>query len=138
MFRSQLKGGIVLAAALVGSLGSAVANADEDVSSANYMLPLCKTWLKVNVEHDRDEIKHILTTDPVQFTSSGMCAGFVIGVTETLRVAKVSCPPDGITNDQLVRMVVDQIEKYPERLHEDFIVPVTAVMIATWSCKPTK
>jgi hypothetical protein len=92
MFRSQLKGGIVLAAALVGSLGSAVANADENVSSANYMLPLCKTWLKVNVEHDRDEIKHILTTDPVQFTSSGMCAGFVIGVTETLRVARVSCP----------------------------------------------
>jgi hypothetical protein len=31
-------------------------------------------------------------------------------------------------------MVVNNIERYPERLHVDFIVPVAATLIATWPC----
>jgi len=42
---------------------------------------------------------------------------------------EASCPPDGVTNEQLVRMVVSEIEKHPDRLHEDFIVPAAAIMI---------
>jgi hypothetical protein len=30
---------------------------------------------------------------------------------------------------------VGKVEKHPERLHEDFIVPAAAVMIATWPCR---
>ena len=138
MFRSQSNLRIVLVAALVASLGSTVAHAEQSVGSASYMLPLCKTWLKVNVEHNKDEINHLLATDPAQLTSSGMCAGMVIGISETLRVFHLSCPPAGVTNEQLVRMVVDQIEKHPERMQKDFIVPATAAMIATWPCKPNK
>jgi hypothetical protein len=142
MFRSQLNLGlrwIILATALAcSSLGSTTTRAEQSVGSANYMLPLCKTWLKIAVERDKEEIANILKTDPARLTSSGMCAGMVIGILETLRVVQLSCPPDGLTNEQLVRMVVDQIEKHPENLHEDFIVPASAVMIATWSCKPKK
>jgi hypothetical protein len=47
---------------------------------------------------------------------------------------EASCPPDGVTNEQLVRMVVSEIEKHPDRLHEDFIVPAAAIMIASWPC----
>src|SRR6266487_2226542 len=124
MLRSQSNlsiGGIGLVAALACSLGSTVAHAEQTAGSANYMLPLCKTWLKVTVEHNRDEIKRVLTTDPVQLTSSGMCAGMVIVISKTLRVFRLSCPPDGVTNEQLVRMVVDQIEKHPDQLNKDFI-----------------
>ena len=30
---------------------------------------------------------------------------------------------------------VNEIEKHPERLHEDFIVPVSAVVMAAWPCR---
>jgi hypothetical protein len=142
MFRTQLNLGlrwIVLVTALAcWSLSSTAIRAEQNVGSANYMLPLCKTWLKIAVEHDKEEITNILKTAPVTLTSSGMCAGMVIGILETLRVVQMSCPPDGISNEQLVRMVVSQIEKHPENLNEDFIVPASAVMIGTWPCKPKK
>jgi hypothetical protein len=141
MFRSQLNLSlrmIVVSVALIAPLGSTTSHAEQNFGSANYMLPLCKTWLKVAVERDRAEVEHILKTDPVRLTSSGMCAGVVVGISETLRAFQLSCPPDGVTNDQLVRLVVSQIEKHPENLHEDFIVPASAIMIATWSCKPNK
>jgi hypothetical protein len=44
-------------------------------------------------------------------------------------------PASGVTNEQLVRMVVSQIEKHPEQLHEDFVIPASAVMIAYWPCR---
>jgi hypothetical protein len=111
------------------------AQAEENRGSANYMLPLCKAWLKIAVERDPEAIKTILRTDPIRLTSAGMCAGVVVGISETLRILELSCPPDGVTNDQLVRMVVSEIEKRPEQLHEDFIVPASAVMIGNWPCR---
>ncbi len=48
---------------------------------------------------------------------------------------ELSCPPNGVTNEQLVRMVVSQIETHPEQLHEDFVVPASAVMVASWPCR---
>jgi hypothetical protein len=97
------------------------------------MLPLCKAWLKV-VERDPEAIT-ILRTDPIRLTTAGMCAGTVVGILEALRMFELACPPTGVTNDQLVRMVVSEIEKHPEQSHEDFIVAVSAVMIANWPCR---
>jgi hypothetical protein len=95
------------------------AQAEENRGSTNYMLPLCKTWLKI----DRDaEAITILRTEPIRLTSASMCAGIVVGIVEMLRTFELACPPDGVTNDQMVRMVVSQIEKRPDQLHQDFIV----------------
>jgi hypothetical protein len=128
--------GIVVIAALIASLGSsATARAEGRLASSNFMLPLCKTWLKITVDRDKEENLSILKTQPYRLTSAGMCAGVVIGILESLRVFQLSCPPDGVTNEQLVQMVVSQIEKHPEKLHEDFVVPVSGVMIGTWPCK---
>jgi hypothetical protein len=139
MFRYQLTlslRGFLLIAAPTASFGSSTtAPAEENLGSSNYMLPLCKTWLKIAVDRDKEEIVRILKTEPIRLTSSGMCAGVVIGIFESLRTFQLSCPPDSVTNDQLVRMVVSQIETHPEGLHKDFVVPVSAVMIATWPCK---
>ena len=109
--------------------------AEENRGSANYMLPSCKVWLKIAVDRDAEAIKSILRTEPIQLTTAGMCAGTVIGIVETLRMFQLTCPPDGVTNDQLVRMVVNQIEKHPESSHEDFIVPASTVFLATWPCR---
>lgn len=109
--------------------------AEENRGSANYMLPLCKVWLKIAVDRDAEAIKSILRTEPIQLTTAGMCAGSVVGIFETLRTFELACPPGGVTNDQLVRMVVNQIEKHPESSHEDFIVPVSAVFMVTWPCR---
>jgi hypothetical protein len=139
MFRSQLSTslpGIVVIAAIITALGSpAAARAEENLASSNFMLPLCKTWLRMTVDRDKEESARILKTEPIKLTSAGMCAGVVIGIFESLRVFQFSCPPDGVTNEQLVRMVVSEIEKHPEKLHEDFVVPVSAVMLGTWPCK---
>ena len=66
-----------------------------------------------------------------------MCAGLVTGAFEALRRVALSCPPNNaanITNEQLVRMVVRYVEDHPEDMHEDFIVPVGAILMATWPC----
>jgi Rap1a immunity proteins len=127
---------ILVMATLAASLGPLdVASGQENLGSSNYMLPLCKTWLKIAVDHDKEEIVSILKTKPTMLTSSGVCAGVVIGIFESLRAFELSCPPNGVTNDQLVRMIVSHIERHPEKLNEDFVVPVSAVMVGTWPCK---
>jgi Rap1a immunity proteins len=123
---------IVLAIVAVGQTSQA--GAQQNLGSARYMLPLCNAWLKI-AEKDADAIKNILRADPVRLTTAGMCAGEVIGIVETLRMLESSCSPEGVTNEQIVRMAVKEIEKHPELLHEDFIVPVSAVVMAAWPCR---
>jgi hypothetical protein len=101
--------------------------------SSGHMLPLCKAWLTI-ADKDVEAIKNMLRNDPNRLTTAGMCAGVVIGIEEALRTFQLSCPSDGVTNEQLVRMVVSEIENHPERLHEDFVVPASTVMIARWPC----
>jgi hypothetical protein len=64
-----------------------------------------------------------------------MCAGLVVGVAETLRVVEVVCPPEHVSDEPLVRMVIAEIEKHPEQLGEDFIVLASEVIMASWPCK---
>ena len=46
--------------------------AQEDRSSANYMLPFCQTWLKVAVARDPEVVGSILKREePIRLTSSG-------------------------------------------------------------------
>jgi Rap1a immunity proteins len=125
---------LMVALLALAALRPAAARAEQNYGSANHMLPLCKDWLKV-AEKDIEAIKSILRREPGRLTAVGMCAGFVVGVSEALRAFELSCPPDGISNEQLVRMVVSEVEKHPELLHEDFIVPTAAVMIAAWPCR---
>src|SRR4051794_22466489 len=123
---------------LVGSLVVPASGAEQNEGSTAFMVPLCKTWLKTAAEGDLNEIKRILKSDPSRLTTSGMCAGFLAGIIETLRAFELACPPDGVDNEQLVRMVVAQVERHPELLHENFIVAASGVMIARWSCERPK
>jgi hypothetical protein len=112
-------------------------HAEENRGSADYLLPLCKTWLDF-AEKEAETVKDMGRTDPVRLTAAGMCAGFVVGVLETLRSNKLSCPPMDLSNPQIVRAVVTEVEKHPDRMHEDFVVPVSAVMKTSWPCRKKK
>ena len=111
------------------------AQAQENRGSAKYMLPFCQTWLKVAAERDLEVRGSILKTEqPIRLTTAGMCAGLVVGVAETLRVVEVVCPPEHVSDEPLVRMVIAEIEKHPEQLGEDFIVLSSEVIMASWPC----
>ena len=125
---------LMVALALVALASSHARAQQPSQGSAGYMVSPCRDWLKVAIDKDVQAIGTILRRDPGRLTAVGMCAGFVVGTWESLRAFELFCPPDGVTNEQLVRMVVKQVENHPESMHEDFIVPVAAVMIAMWPC----
>ena len=110
--------------------------AQENRGSANYMLPFCKTWLKVTVERDPEVVESILKTEePIRVMTSGMCAGVGGAVAETLRMVELACPPEHVSDEPLVRTVIAEIEKHPEQLGEDFKVLASEVIMASWPCK---
>jgi hypothetical protein len=74
------------------------------------------------------------TEEPIRLTTSGMCAGLVVGVAKTLRIVELACPPEHVSDEPLVRMVVAEIETHPEQLGEDFIVLASEVIMASWPC----
>jgi hypothetical protein len=110
---------------------------EENRGNAAYLLPLCKTWLDF-VENEAETISNMGRTEPVRLTGAGVCVGFVVGVLETLRSTKLSCPPQDISNPQLVRTVLGEIEKHPDWMQRDFIGPVRAVIIRSWPCRKKK
>ena len=71
-------------------------------------------------------------------TAAGVCVGFVVGVLETLRSVNLSCIPKDISNVQLVRTVLNQIENHPEWMRQDFAVSVRAAMMKSWPCRKRK
>src|ERR1700731_2748471 len=56
-------------------------HAEENRGSADYLLPLCKTWLDF-AEKEVETVKDLGRTEPIRLTAAGMCAGFVVGVLE--------------------------------------------------------
>ena len=79
--------------AVLATLASASqGHAEENRGSADCLFPLCKTWLDF-ADKEVETIKDMGKTDPIRLVAAGMCAGFVVGVLETLRSNKQSCPP---------------------------------------------
>jgi hypothetical protein len=81
-----------------------------------------------------EAVERFRKTEPERIVHSSTCFGFVRGVAKTLQALHLMCPPENATAYQLVRMVIDEIEKPPEMMHEDFVMPATAVLMRTWPC----
>jgi len=82
---------------------------------------------------------------------TGMCFGFILGTHSGYFVAKmgsphqqalVFCTPDGATNFQTVKAVVNYLRDHPEELHQSADVLVIESMTAAFPCvepeKPKK
>ena len=98
---------------------------------------LCKTYLDL-VEKEAETLQNLGRTEPARLTAAGVCVGFVVGVLETLRSVNLSCIPKDISNAQLVRTVLNEIENHPERMRQDFGVSVRAAMMKWWPCRKKK
>jgi Rap1a immunity proteins len=92
----------------------------EDIASANYMLPACKSF--ANDENARTH-------------SDAMKKGRCVGVVEGLGYTENFCQPKGSTVGQAVAVVVKYIEARPERMHEDFGLLALEALTAAWPCK---
>jgi hypothetical protein len=123
-------------------------SAQENAGSGNFMLPLCRTWLRIHSEDlatIKAEISGEIGVALSRFEKAGLCAGFVIGVSEMLTMMSASptpgmpsaCIPKDANNDQLVRAVVNFADRHPEITHEDFVVLVGAAMSVAWPCPKT-
>lgn len=123
--------------ALIALIWAYQGSAEEDRGSAGYLVSLCKTYLDL-VEKEAETLQSLGRTEPARLTAAGVCVGFVVGVLETLRSVNLSCIPKDISNAQLVRAVLNEIESHPERMRQDFGVSVRAAMVKSWPCRKKK
>ena len=100
------------------------ASAQEDVRSANWVLPSCRSLLAGTGGDDLD-------------FRAGVCAG-VVGTFRDLGSGAVPpyCIPDVVATGQVVRVVVAFIERNPAQMNEWFGVLVLEALRGAWPCKP--
>jgi len=109
---------------------------DEDVNSANVMLPFCKLTLQQAMR------------DPTKAMMFGRCVGMVTAyghmlglsakkrelgmVHDTYLCAEIT---NAITPEQAIKVVMKYIEERPEEMHKSFGALATAALIKAWPCK---
>jgi hypothetical protein len=128
--RSGLLFGVALALAV------ATASAQENIDSANYMLPLCQGFV------DRK------SSDPFE---QGRCAGIIDGIAYmgflVRAMGKLPLPgesmprqlclnvPEEVTVGQMVRVVIAYIEARPALMHTSFRGLALEALQAAWPCR---
>jgi hypothetical protein len=53
---------------------------EENRASANYLVPLCKTWLDF-ADKDSDTLQNMGRTEPVRLAAAGVCVGAILQMT---------------------------------------------------------
>lgn len=113
------------------------ANAAEDEQSADFMLPYCQLTAKETA----GDIK--------KASNYSRCVGIVEGVSQMFNLLKEAqaagraqldpllCTsiPAGVTNEQLVDVVVAYGETFPELTHRPFTVLAISALRVAWPCK---
>jgi Rap1a immunity proteins len=107
----QFLRGIALVAAL--TVTGEMAFAQNGATSANYIVPDCRASIGPALRQGR---------------CSGIVEGFVFA-------GKDVCAPRAATTEQAVRIVVQYIDKIPERQHEDFRKLAVEALRAAWPCR---
>jgi hypothetical protein len=87
--------------------------------SANEMLQGCSDFLSRASTRD--------------FLRQGMCLGIIQGLAHGNGPA---CVPHGISNEQMIRVVLAFVQTVPERLNENFISLASDALTQVWPCKP--
>ncbi|MEK4035839.1 Rap1a/Tai family immunity protein [Methylocystis sp. IM3] len=70
------------------------------------------------------------------FFNQGVCAG---AVNTTLILSEIilqrrSCPPNGVTTAQAVRVVIAYMQRHPEGLHNDIAAIAIVALAEAWPC----
>ena len=102
---------------LVWALSCETGSAEVQSWSANQFMPACR--------------EYVADTNKYPF-GQGSCVGMVVGVT---RAHPMICRPAGVSNVQLVRVVIQYVDQRPARHHEDFMELAAEVLQPTWPCR---
>jgi hypothetical protein len=112
---------LVAVACLMLAMPVTSAQSQTDTSSANAVMPGCRSWLA------RDQ--------RVNDLDQGLCAGQVEGIWGTAIALDRVCSPKGVILGQAIRVVVQFIDARPARMHERFTWLALEALIAAWPCK---
>jgi Rap1a immunity proteins len=106
------------------ALASSGAKAEEDLYSANHLLPGCKAFAEGR---------------PYDAFAKGFCAGsiFWIGAMMSVSDNADACVhiPEQATGGQVARVVVRYMEQRPNRLHEPFGLLAAEALKDAWPCR---
>src|SRR5262245_13886611 len=108
--------GCLAGVGLLLALMSGGAEAQQDLDSANSMLPHCKRAVA-------DARERALTERNSIPFAEGICTGSIVSLAwigSSLSGALRFCPPPQATRQQEVRVVIAYIEARPARMHEDY------------------
>jgi len=134
MTRSVLLGAAALAFTITA------ARAAEDIYSANYVLPGCRTF-----------VNSTIGTIPLSAGSAalmGECVGRISGIVEMTILLGSSAGtnpyvqlfmcldiPGKVTKGQIIRVIIAYIEARPARMHESFTTLALEALRDAWPCK---
>jgi Rap1a immunity proteins len=114
----------IVIGALIALTVTAANAAEQDTNSANYMLPGCR-----------------ISAGLVAFTAAnayiaGLCLGSVLGIADMLSFPP-SCSicikiPEGVTQGQIVMVVLKYIEAQPQSMQERFTRLAAQALLRTW------
>jgi len=117
MFRPNLGlRGIAVITAV--SLGGGAVLANDQPYSANSIMPGCRQYL-------------LAPGKVTDFYHVGVCHGAIIA----LSYISDNCSPAEVTNDQLVRVIVQYVDARPARMHENFVKLALEAVKAAWPCQ---
>lgn len=120
---------LMMAIVLAGMLGSGAVMAKG--ADGNELLTQCQSYIK-------------LIDDEKNYSSvnAGACGGFVQGVdstvqfySEVLKKDEKYCTPDGVTNTQIVRVVVKFLKDNPQILNKNKTSLVWMALMDAYPCK---
>src|SRR5579863_5262613 len=95
---------------------------NQDVSSANFMVPYCR----------------LVISDPGRDFWSGTCFGEIVALLNAepfLSVDLKACVPSGVTPAQATQVVLNYIDARPQLMHKAFLVLAVDAMKAAWPCR---
>ena len=111
--------GAVLALALMGQASA------QSHWRANELLPACRTW-GVGAPSSHQEAY-----------DEGVCVGIITGEVFASHgfTSNQICEPRGVTNSQMVAVVVRYIEQHPQDMHLPFALLAFRALHEAWPCE---
>jgi Rap1a immunity proteins len=118
---------VVLSCVLISSAG-----AETNEISANYKLPGCRDFIAIP---GNPQLNRVLVQDSARLYRATLCGGEMDGIANTLQVMGQICWPYGVTGAQIDAVVMNYIERIPERHHESFTVLAIEALKRAWPCR---
>lgn len=122
---SSVLSGIALVMAII--FNYAVASAEPNQASADYIMPACRVAAVPITFSNTDESKD-------EVSRASLCVGIIVGLSYMGQPFGI-CLPVGATSQQATRVVVQYIDEHPERIQENFNYLAVEALREAWPCQ---